>query len=225
DTAADGFELLVAMRQAEATVMQATPATWRLLLAADWQGAPLQRVFCGGEALSRDLAEKLLARDVEGWNLYGPTETPIWSTLARVTAPQLTAGARDAKASIGRPIGNTQVYILDRHGQPIPVGVAGELYIGGAGLSRGYAERPAMTAERFLPDPFSASGARLYKTGDLSRFLPDGRIDFLGRIDHQVKLRGFRIELGEIESVLDQHPAVKNSAVLCREESADRQQL
>ncbi len=119
----------------------------------------------------------------------------------------------------------TQIYILDQHLQPVPVGVPGELYIGGTGLSRGYLGQPEMTADRFLPDPFSASGARLYKTGDLARFLPDGCIDFIGRVDHQIKIRGFRIELGEIESLLDRHPAVVNAVALCREDQPDQQQL
>src|SRR5262249_5573598 len=153
---------------------------------------------CGGEALSGDLAAQLLATRAEVWNLYGPTETTIWSTTTQVRRQTGTPAVTDAKESIGRPIGNTQVYILDRYFQPVPVGIPGELYISGAGLSRGYWRQPAMTAERFVPDPFGmVAGARVYKTGDVARFLAEGRVAFLGRVDHQVKIRGFRIELGE----------------------------
>ena len=250
ETAADGFQLFEALRETAATVMQATPATWRLLLATDWprcareatnegstNGLSLQRVFCGGEALSGDLAAQLLATGAEVWNLYGPTETTIWSTIAQVTRPQHLAETQSdddqdainttaAKEAIGYPIGNTQVYILDANGQPAPIGIPGELYIGGAGLSRGYLHQAAMTAERFLPDPFSLlPGARVYRTGDLSRFLANGRIGFLGRVDHQIKIRGFRIELGEIEAVLDRHPAVRNAVAVCREDEPNNQQL
>jgi acyl carrier protein len=144
--------------------------------------------------------------------MYGPTETTIWSTMHPVTE----AGG---SVSIGRPIGNTQVYILDEGLQPVPAGVPGKFYIGGDGLARGYFERPALTAEKFIPDPFSSHpGARLYETGDLARYLPKGNIEFLGRIDHQVKLRGFRIELGEIETRLHRHPAVQETVVLVRED-------
>ncbi|HEY0604611.1 MAG TPA: amino acid adenylation domain-containing protein, partial [Herpetosiphonaceae bacterium] len=146
------------------------------------------------------------------WNLYGPTETTIWSTRQRV---------RDVDGQavpIGRPVGNTQLYVLDAHGQPVPLGVVGELYIGGAGVARGYRNRPDLTAERFVPDPFSAQpGARLYCTGDLVRYRADGTLEFIGRSDHQIKLRGFRIELGEIETVLTQHPAVQQAVVVVRE--------
>ena len=127
---------------------------------------------------------------------------------------------------IGRPLANREIYILDQHGNPVPVGVPGELYIGGACLARGYLKRADLTAENFIPNPFSGEpGARLYKTGDLARYLPDGNIEFLGRIDHQVKIRGFRIELGEIEAVLRQHPAVRETIVLAREDAAGEKQL
>ena len=176
--------------------MQATPATWRLLLDAGWTGSAQLKVLCGGEALPRELAQQLLARAAAVWNLYGPTETTIWSAVSKVEPG-------DGPVPIGRPIANTQLYLLDRHLQPVPIGVPGELYIGGAGVARGYLNRPELTAEQFIPHPFSDEpGARLYKTGDLARYLPDGNLEFLGRLDHQVKLRGFRIELGEIEAVL-----------------------
>jgi amino acid adenylation domain-containing protein len=220
DTAADGARLAALLASSGATVLQATPATWRLLLAAGWSGAPRLKVLCGGEALPPDLAGELLARTESVWNVYGPTETTIWSTVEPVTAAP--AGA----LPIGRPIANTAVHLLDRYLQPVPVGVAGELYIGGAGVARGYLRRPALTAERFVPDPFSpAPGARLYRTGDLARHLPDGRAVYLGRTDFQVKVRGFRIELGEIEAVLSRHPAVAQCVVAVREDTPGNPQI
>ena len=148
-----------------------------------------------------DLARQLRARGAALWNLYGPTETTIWSLSQPVQSVEQAI-------PIGRPIANTQVYVLDAQWQPVPIGVPGDLYIGGAGLARGYLHRPDLTAERFLPDPFSSEpGQRLYHTGDRARYLPDGIVEFLGRTDQQIKLRGYRIELGEIEAVLAQHPA------------------
>ncbi len=224
DTAADGFALLEAIHNSQATVMQATPATWRLLFATGGLSLPLRRIFCGGEALTGELADQLLNTGAELWNLYGPTETTVWSTANRVLPQQ--DGGKSAGTSIGRPIANTQTYIVDGFFQPVPIGIPGELHIGGDGLSRGYLGQAAMTAERFLPDPFAATpGARVYKTGDLVRFLNNGQIAFLGRADHQVKIRGFRIELGEIEAVLSRHPAVRNAVAVCREDRADQQQL
>ncbi|HEY9405348.1 MAG TPA: amino acid adenylation domain-containing protein [Pyrinomonadaceae bacterium] len=225
ETAADGFRLCEALRRSGANVMQATPATWQMLLAADWHGLPLKRVFCGGEALSHELASRLIAKRVELWNLYGPTETTIWSSASRIESLDAANTARDAKESIGRPIANTQIYILDQKLQPVPVGVPGELFIAGAGVARGYNRRPDLTAAVFLPNPFGKPGTRMYKTGDLCRYRPEGNIEFIGRVDHQIKLRGFRIELGEIETVLDEHPAVRNSVVVCREDQPGRQQL
>jgi thioesterase domain-containing protein/acyl carrier protein len=161
----------------------------------------------------------LLSRGASLWNMYGPTETTIWSTVYEVRAG-------NGPIPIGRPIANTQIYVLDRHLQPVPVGVPGELYIGGDGLARGYLNRPELTAERFIPNPFGDKpDARLYKSGDLARYLPNGDIEYLGRIDHQVKLRGFRIELGEIETALGQHPAVREAVVLAREDIADEKRL
>jgi acyl-CoA synthetase (AMP-forming)/AMP-acid ligase II len=191
--------------------MQATPATWRMLIEAGWQGAPGFRVLCGGEALSRDLADALLARAGEVWNLYVPTETTIWSTVEQVLpGPE--------PISIGRPIANTQVHVLDQRGLPTPVGIPGELCIGGAGVALGYHNRPELTSERFVPDPFTTEpGARMYRTGDRARWRADGRLECLGRLDHQVKIRGFRIELGEIESILGSHPAVRQVTVVPRD--------
>jgi natural product biosynthesis luciferase-like monooxygenase protein len=215
EAATDPAYLSKVVSRFDVSMMQATPTTWRMFLQQDWIGFRNKlKVLCGGEALPGDLASALLARASEVWNMYGPTETTIWSTSHRVTTTELTS-------CIGRPIGNTKTYILDQHGEPVPAGVAGELYIGGEGLARGYLNRPDLTAERFLPDPFSGtSGGRMYKTGDLARYLENGNIDFLGRLDHQVKVRGFRIELGEIESALALHPQVKQCVVAARDDAA-----
>ena len=211
ETASDGLALAEQLQASGASVLQATPSTWRLLLEGDWKPAGAMRAFCGGEALPRDLADALLARVDELWNLYGPTETTIWSTVERV-APS------PAPVTIGHPIANTQVYVLDANGEPLPIGVPGELWIGGAGVALGYHERAELTAERFVPDRFSTqAGARLYRTGDLARWDAQGRLHHLGRLDHQVKIRGFRIELGEIEAALATHPAVQQTVVMGRE--------
>ncbi|HEV2702456.1 MAG TPA: amino acid adenylation domain-containing protein, partial [Steroidobacteraceae bacterium] len=193
------------------TVLQATPATWRMLLEVGWRPGRQFRAFCGGEALSRQLADEILGSVGELWNLYGPTETTIWSTLERIE--------RDgAPISIGRPIDNTQVHILDAGGELAPIGVVGEICIGGAGVADGYHGRPAQTAEKFLPDPFTATaGARLYRTGDLGRWGEDGKLYHLGRSDNQIKVRGYRIELGEIENALGSHPAIQQAIAAVRE--------
>lgn len=176
----------------------------------------LKRVICSGEALPFDLQERFFERvDAELHNLYGPTEAAVDVTHWQCH-PE---GDLRGTVPIGRPVANTQLYILDCHGQPVPIGVAGELHIGGIQVARGYLNRPELTAERFVPDPFSQDPeARLYKTGDLVRYQPDGNIEFLGRLDFQVKVRGFRIELGEIEAVLSQHPAVRDAVVVARED-------
>jgi amino acid adenylation domain-containing protein len=219
DVAQDGRRLAAALNAAGTTIMQATPATWRLLMEASWPGAPGLTILCGGETLPRELANQLGKRCAALWNMYGPTETTIWSIMARIEVA-------DGPVPIGRPIANTQIYLLDRQLRPVPVGVPGEVYIGGAGLARGYLNRPDLTAERFIPNPFSAeAGTRLYKTGDLARFRPDGAIEYLGRIDHQIKLRGFRIEIGEIEALLAQHPAVRQSVVVAREDIPGEKRL
>ena len=219
EVSSDGSRLLAKLAKSNATVMQATPATWRMLLEAGWKGDARLKILCGGEAISRKLADQLLQRVGALWNMYGPTETTIWSTTAKVE-PGPNA------VSIGQPIANTQLFILDKLLQPVPIGVAGELHIGGDGLARGYLHRPELTAEKFIRDPFSPDPeARLYKTGDLVRYLPSGDIDFLGRIDHQIKIRGFRIEMGEIEAVLRQHSAVNETVVVVREDTPGDQRL
>ncbi|HVR97663.1 MAG TPA: condensation domain-containing protein, partial [Thermoanaerobaculia bacterium] len=183
----------------------------RMLLGAGWEGDAELKLLCGGEALPGELAARLLDKGQVLWNLFGPTETTIWSTAQRVEAVR-------EPMPIGRPIANTQLYVLDGYGEPAPVGVPGELYIGGDGLARGYLHRGDLTAERFVPNPFGARGERLYRTGDLARFLSDGTVEFLGRIDHQVKVRGFRIELGEIEAVLSRDPGVAQAVVVVRQD-------
>ncbi len=252
ETATDPIQLADALKQSGATVMQATPATWRMLIDSGWQGKPGLKILCGGEALPADLARQLQERGGELWNLYGPTETTIWSTLHRVDAP-----LRGGSVPIGRPIANTSVHLLDPHGQPVPIGVPGELHIGGAGVARGYWGRDDLTRERFInlekgrrgrgekekrrkgekeqhllpsaplplrssspPPLFPSAPLLLYKTGDLARWLPDGNIEYLGRLDQQVKVRGFRIETGEVEAALATHPAVKEAVVVARDDGS-----
>ncbi|MEW1824193.1 amino acid adenylation domain-containing protein [Streptomyces sp. NPDC088196] len=207
ETASDGAALAGALAESGATVLAATPATWHLLLLGGWQGGDLQAVT-GGEALSPQLARELAPRVSRLWNLYGPTETTVYSTLHRIV-PDDAAGP----VSIGLPIANTQVHLVDDRMRLVPVGAVGELVIGGAGVTRGYAGRPGLTAEKFVPDPFTAGG-RLYRTGDLARRRTDGTLEFIGREDSQVKIRGHRIELGEIEAALQRYPAVARAAVI-----------
>ena len=214
----DGGLLMARLESSGATVMQATPATWRLLLEAGWQGDSELQVLCGGEAMGAKLAQELAARSRELWNLYGPTESTIWSSVSKVDG-------RSA-VSIGIPVANTQLYVLDGQGQAVPIGVVGELYIAGDGLARGYLKRPELTAERFVANPFSRRpGARMYRTGDLVRHRRTGELEFLGRLDQQVKLRGYRIELGEIESALLSHSAISKCVVIAREEANGEQRL
>jgi amino acid adenylation domain-containing protein len=219
DEAGDGRILRERLAATGATVLQATPATWRLLLESGWAGTTGLKVLCGGEALPRDLANELAKRASEVWNVYGPTETTIWSSLCRIREGE---GA----VSIGHPVANTALYVLDKAMNQLPVGVPGELFIGGDGLARGYWNRPDLTAERFLPDPHSErKGARMYRTGDLVRRLGDGTIECLGRLDHQVKVRGFRIELGEIEAHLARHPAVRAVAATVYEATPEDRRI
>jgi amino acid adenylation domain-containing protein len=207
----DGRVLLDLLGISDATVMQATPSLWRMLIDAGWQGAPGFKALVGGEALPLDLAQQLRTRCAEVWNMYGPTETTVWSTCWRLD--DLQHGI-----SIGTPIANTSVWVLDEQRQLCPIGVPGELCIGGRGVSSGYLHQSALTAERFIPDPFSPGG-RLYRTGDRGRWRNDGQLEHLGRLDFQVKLRGHRIELGEIEAAISSHPRVAQCVAIVREDT------
>ena len=212
EDAMDGLLLARLLDASGATVLQATPATWRMLLESGWRGRPQLKALCGGESLPPALAEQLAGRVGTLWNLYGPTETTIWSTVEEVGESSI-----GSTVFIGRPIGNTRVYVLDEAMEPVPVGVSGELWIGGSGVAQGYWKRPELTAERFVADPFvNDPGARMYRTGDVARWRRDGRLEHLGRRDHQVKLRGYRIELGEVETVLERHEGVARAVVACR---------
>jgi amino acid adenylation domain-containing protein len=214
----DGNKLLGLLIQFHVTVLQATPATWRMLIDSDWAGTSGLKALCGGEALPADLTAQLAPRCAALWNMYGPTETTIWSSIFKVEFESESA------ASIGRPIANTTMYVLDSMLQPVPIGVVGEIFIGGDGVARGYHNRPELTAERFVTDPFRPGG-RLYRTGDLAKFRPDGNIEYLGRKDFQVKIRGFRIELGEIEAQLVRCPGVREAVVLAREDTPGDKRL
>ena len=213
----DGAALAALLRQSGSTIMQATPVTWRLMLDAGWAGSPGLKILCGGEALPPELSNRLLSTGCDLWNLYGPTETTIWSTAHRVDA---RAGA----VPIGKPIANTEAYVLDPRRELTPIGVAGELYLGGDGLARGYHGRPELTKEMFVDHPFRP-GEKLYRTGDLVRWLGDGNLEYLGRMDNQIKLRGFRIELGEIEVVLEQQPGIEQAVVVVHSDAAGEQRL
>jgi amino acid adenylation domain-containing protein len=219
EAAADGARLQALIERHDITFLQATPVTWWLLLGAGWSGKPDLQIVCTGEAMPRELAARLAPLVRRLWNLYGPTETTIWSTGYLVTDGE-------APVLIGRPLGNTQCHVLDELRQPVPIGSVGELYIAGDGVASGYLNRPELTSERFVPDPWSGrAGARMYRTGDLVRYRPDGNLECLGRTDHQVKIRGFRIELGEIEAALRQHAGIRQAVVVAREDSPGDKRL
>ena len=210
--AGDPFALAGLIEEHDVTFLQATPFTWRLLVNSGWSGKRDLRMISGGEALPCDLANELLPLGRELWNCYGPTETTVYSGSIRIES---VSGI----VPLGPPICNTSFYVMDERGRPVPPGVPGELYIGGLGVSPGYVQRPELTAQRFVADTFAPEpGGMLFRTGDLVRVLSDREIEFMGRLDHQVKLRGYRIELGEIESVLRTHPAVENATVTLRED-------
>lgn len=204
--AGDARALAALIDAAEATILQATPARWRQLMAIGWSGRPGLKALCGGEVLPADLAAWLGARCAEVWNLYGPTEATIWSAAARV--------APGGRPPLGGAVSDTALYVLDDALEPVPMGAAGELFIAGAGLARGYRGRPGLTAERFAPNPFGRPGERMYRTGDIVRRRSDGGLDYLNRRDHQVKIRGYRIELGEIEAALLEHPSARAAAAI-----------
>jgi amino acid adenylation domain-containing protein len=208
----DGSALRHLLESSNATIMQATPSAWRMLIEAGWEGSPKFKALTGGESLREDLAQQLLARAGELWNLYGPTETTVWATCWKVEQPEVGI-------SVGRPIANTTVWILDDRRQLCPIGVPGEIYIGGKDVALGYLNQPELTAERFIADPFSStSGAMLYRTGDRGRWCHNGLLEYLGRLDYQMKVRGYRIEPGEIETCLAAHPRVASSVVIARED-------
>ncbi|MER5498184.1 amino acid adenylation domain-containing protein [Streptomyces sp. NPDC002561] len=219
EQARDPLALATLLAEQRITVMQATPSVWQMLVDELPEEAARLHVLTGGEALPLDLAERLTRRTRRVTNLYGPTETTIWSLAAEVV-PAARAVA------IGGPIANTELFVMDRFARLAPVGVPGELWIGGAGVARGYLNRPELTAERFVRHPFSTDPqARVYRTGDLVRRLADGTVEYLGRIDHQVKVRGHRIELGEVESVLVRHDAVESAVVVVREDTPGAKRL
>lgn len=213
DEAIDGDDLIDLMDEHNVSIMQATPATWRLLLACQWKGNTSLKVLCGGEAMPRDLLIDLLPRVNEVWNMYGPTETTVWSSCYKIT---------DANAPIliGKPISNTQFFVLDEFLRPVPVGVPGELYIGGDGVTKGYLNRDDLTQERYISSPFSSTDEYLYRTGDAVKFHESGDLEYSQRIDNQVKVRGFRIELGEIETVLTQQDDIEQAVVVVNEARA-----
>nr|MBA3916460.1 amino acid adenylation domain-containing protein [Terriglobales bacterium] len=211
EQAADSYQLVTLLEHAGATVLQATPTTWKMLLAAGWKGSPRLNALCGGEVLSRGLADQILPLCRSLWNIYGPTETTVWSFVHEVTSGD------GHTPPIGRPIRNVRDYVLDGNLQPVPFGVTGELYIGGAGVGPGYVAQPALNEERFLSNPFSSDPEdRLYRTGDLVRRRHNGEIEFVARSDRQIKLRGNRVEPGEVESALLRHPNVQQAAVVAR---------
>ncbi len=216
----DGQQLGQLMTRSRATIMVSTPSTWHLLLDAGWEGNPQFKIISGGDTLTRNLADRLLEKSPHVWNCYGPTETTIYSTVCKVEPG-------DGAVPIGKPIDGAKIYLFLESGKLAPPGVPGELHIGGASrLSRGYLNRPQLNQEKFILNPLSPeSGDRVYKTGDLVRYLPDGNLEYLGRIDNQVKLRGLRIELGEIEAALSQHPGVKETTVIVREDTVNDKRL
>lgn len=231
ETAGDGNALRRLIESSDATVMQGTPSSWRLLIEAGWNGAREFKALCGGEPMAPDLAASLVARCGAVWNMYGPTETTVWSTCALI---EFGEGSGPPDVHIGRPIANTSIWILDARGERCPFGVPGEICIGGQGVTTGYLNRPELTQERFIPDRFTDPALnpaghvlppRLYRTGDLGRWRKDGNLEHMGRLDNQVKLRGYRIELGEIEANLIAYPEIARAAVLVREDRPGDQRL
>ncbi|SHL87069.1 non-ribosomal peptide synthetase [Mucilaginibacter sp. OK098] len=220
EVSADPEKLTGCMNQVKPTIMQATPATWQMLLNNGWNGSGILKVLCGGEALPNELAAELVRCNKSLWNMYGPTETTIWSAVLNIDPQQHLSS--NGYALIGGPIANTAFYILDEARKPVPAGVAGELYIGGDGVAKGYLGLPELTEEKFIPDPFSKQQeSRIYRTGDLAKWASDGKISFLGRIDQQVKIRGFRIETGEVESVIKEIAGINDAVVTAGKDHLD----
>jgi amino acid adenylation domain-containing protein len=209
-SAKDGRALLDIIKSEKVTMMQATPYTWRIMLEAGWDHSTPIKVICGGEALPVDLAQRLLSRSTSLWNVYGPTETTIWSTIKQIRK-------EDKLILIGRPINNTSVYILNKYLNPVLPGTSGDIYIGGDGISKGYLNMESLTGEKFLNDPFcKVAGNKMYRTGDCGKFMANGEIECLGRIDAQVKIRGYRIETGEIEYHLEKEASISEAVVIAR---------
>ena len=218
ETVSDGEGLARLVSSSGATILQATPSTWHLLLAAGWRGSKTLKMLCGGERLSGELAQQLQEGGGELWNMYGPTETTIWSAIRKVEPGE-------ERIPLGKPIANTQCYVLDAAREVVPIGVVGELYIGGEGLAQGYWRRADLSAEKFVPDPFGGAGARLYRTGDRVCWSEKGDLEYVGRVDQQVKLRGYRIELGEIEQALRKLEGIEEGVVVEQERGANDRRL
>ena len=214
EEAMDADQLIEKLKKENITILQATPITWRMLMMTNWNGYRHLKALCGGEALQQDLSNQLVARCREVWNMYGPTETTIWSTISLVKHHDIPEGYEP----IGKPIGNTLVYVLDRNLNPVPAGVPGELFIGGDGVASGYYNRPELTSESFLMNPFDGKTTRIYRTGDLVKINSEGILEYISRLDNQVKIRGFRIELGEIESVITRFNGIIQTVVTVRED-------
>jgi amino acid adenylation domain-containing protein len=212
DAAADGKMLMDQLVASRATVLQATPVTFRTLLDCGFQPTPGFKMLCGGEAWTTEMAERLLAWGARLWNMYGPTETTVWSSIAEVKCGE-------PRVTIGAPIANTRFYVVDEHLQPLPAGTQGELLIGGAGVALGYFQRELLTAEKFLADP-NLPGERMYRTGDEVRQFADGRLEFIGRLDQQIKFRGYRIELGEIETAMMACEGIRDAVVTLRKDDS-----
>ncbi|OWK24372.1 hypothetical protein AJ87_21770 [Rhizobium yanglingense] len=211
----DGFAIVDLVEKSGATVLQATPTLWQMLVEAGLEDKPHLKMLCGGEPMPKELAKSLLKIGGELWNMYGPTETTVWSSVARITDAE-------APITIGHPIANTQLYIVDPNNDIAPIGVTGELCIGGDGLANGYFDRLDLTEKAFVPISFGSNRpTRLYRTGDVGRRLANGSLQLLGRRDQQIKLRGFRIELGDIEAVVSKAPGVRQCAVVAAEKKSD----
>jgi len=226
ETVKDASKLIKILADSQATIMQATPTTWQMLIAGGWTGNKKLKMLCGGEAMGRSLANNLLKLGGCLWNMYGPTETTVWSAVSKVEIGDDSAST----ISIDHPIANTEIHILDitTHQliQPTPIGQTGEVCISGDGVARGYLNRPELNSEKFTPNLYSQQlNSRLYKTGDLGRYLPDGTIQLIGRIDQQVKIRGFRIELGDIENTISEYPGIREVAVIAKEDNSGHQSI